>query len=182
MPLQFKKLEIPEVLLVEPSVHQDARGFLLESFRRSEFLKAGIAADFVQDIHSRSQKNSVRGLHYQLNPAAQAKLVRCIRGAVFDVAVDLRKKSGTFGKWVGAELSEENKKMLYIPEGFAHGFAALSDVAEITYKMTQEYSPAHERGVRWDDASIGICWPITNPVLSERDARLPLLKEAETNF
>lgn len=167
---------------MEPSACRDARGFLLESFKHSEFLKAGITAGFVQDIHSRSQKNSVRGLHYQLNPAAQAKLVRCIRGSVFDVAVDLRKNSPAFGKWVGAELSEENKAMLYIPEGFAHGFAALSDDAEITYKMTQEYSPGHERGVRWNDPQIGIRWPITHPILSERDARLPLLKEAEINF
>ncbi len=155
--------------------------FFLESFKHSEFAKADISFNFVQDNHSRSKKGILRGLHYQLNPKAQGKLIRCIRGKIWDAAVDIRKDSPTFAKWVAVELSEENKFMLWIPPGFAHGFVALED-CEILYKCTAEYDPALDRGIVWNDPLIGIKWPIENPILSEKDKKLPLLKDAENNF
>jgi dTDP-4-dehydrorhamnose 3,5-epimerase len=156
----------------------------METYKKSDFKKAGIDTDFVQDNHSKSVKGVLRGLHYQLEPKAQGKLVRCIRGKIFDVAVDIRKGSPTFGKWIGLELSEENKLMLWIPEGFAHGFLTLSEEAEIVYKVSgAEYSPEHDRGIRWNDPDIGIKWPLEGePILSEKDRIAPLLKDAEVNF
>ena len=155
----------------------------METYKRSDFINNGIKDDFVQDNHSKSSKGVLRGLHYQKAPKAQAKIVRCIKGAIFDVAVDIRKGSKTYGKWVGVELTEENKKMLYIPAGFAHGFCVRSDVAEICYKSSDEYSPENDRGIMWNDPEIGIDWNLdTNPVISEKDSKHPLLKDADNNF
>lgn len=179
MPFDFKKLAIDGLLLVTPKVFGDERGFFMETYKKSEFMAAGVNVEFIQDNHSRSVKGVLRGLHFQKAPMAQGKLVRCIMGAIFDVAVDIRKNSPTFGKWVGEVLSEDNKKMMWIPEGFAHGFLTISDFAEIIYKVSgAEYSPAHDSGIKWDDPNIGIKWPltehgITKPVLSEKDEKLP---------
>lgn len=170
MPFIFEPTDIPDVVLITPKVFEDERGFFLESYKRSEFITAGITEDFVQDNHSFSKKNVIRGLHYQKHPKAQGKLVRAIAGLIFDVAVDIRKDSPTFGKWVGAELSTENRKMLYIPSGFAHGFAVLSDAAEVAYKATSEYSAEHEGGIAWNDPGIGIDWPVRDAVCSVKDS------------
>jgi dTDP-4-dehydrorhamnose 3,5-epimerase len=183
MPFEFKRLEIPDVVLVIPKVFGDERGFFMETFKKSDFEKFGIKGDWVQDNHSRSKKGVLRGLHYQLNPKAQGKLVRVVRGAVFDVAVDIRKGSPWYGKWVGVILSEENKYMLWVPPGFAHGVAVLEDDTELLYKVSgAEYSPEHDRAIRWDDPEIGIIWPIREPILSEKDKNAPFLKDAENNF
>lgn len=178
MPFSFKKLEIEDVILVTPQVFGDSRGFFMESYQKSVFEQNGIKDDFNQDNHSKSTKGVLRGLHYQTNPKAQAKLVRCPRGKIFDVAVDLRKNSPTFGKWVGEILSEENKNMLYIPAGFAHGFVVLSDEAELLYKASKEYSPQNDRGIRWNDPEINVDWRIDfEPLISEKDSKQPYLKE-----
>ncbi|EEV0502214.1 TPA: dTDP-4-dehydrorhamnose 3,5-epimerase [Escherichia coli] len=154
------KTEIPDVLIFEPKIFGDERGFFFESFNQKVFEEAvGRKVEFVQDNHSKSCKGVLRGLHYQLEPYAQGKLVRCVVGEVFDVAVDIRKSSPTFGKWVGVNLSAENKRQLWIPEGFAHGFITLSNIAEFLYKTTDFYSPKHEVCIRYDDESIGIQWP-----------------------
>jgi len=182
MPFTFRPLDIKEVVLITCKVFGDARGFFAETYKHSEFSEAGIYEHFVQDNHSKSSQGVLRGLHYQKEPMLQGKLVRCIRGRVFDVAVDIRKGYPTYGKWVGVELSEDNKQMLYIPPAFAHGFIVLSDSAEIIYKCTKEYSPAHNRGIIWNDPDIGIDWPIKNPLLSEEDKVLPCLKDADINF
>lgn len=160
------------VLVLEPRVFGDERGFFFESFNQRAFDDAvGTHVDFVQDNHSKSSRNVLRGLHYQLPPKAQGKLVRVVQGEVFDVAVDLRKDSPTFGQWVGEILSAENKKQLWIPAGFAHGFLTLSDTAEFLYKTTDYYSPEHERCIRWDDPDIGVEWPLSAPPLvSGKDA------------
>ncbi|MBA2853117.1 dTDP-4-dehydrorhamnose 3,5-epimerase [Methanococcus maripaludis] len=182
MPFIFKNLEIPEVILVEPKVFPDERGFFFESYKFSDFFDAGITENFVQDNHSKSKYMVLRGLHFQKNPKAQGKLVRCITGEIFDVAVDLRKNSPNYGKWVGEILSEENKKMLYIPKGFAHGFCVLSSEAEIIYKCTEEYSPEFDAGIFWNDESIRVNWPVENPIISEKDSKLPNLKDSDINF
>lgn len=174
MSSSFKKLKIPEVLLIEPNVLKDSRGFFMETWKESEFKKADIPS-FVQENHSFSIKNVIRGLHYQTTPKGQGKLVRCVRGEIFDVAVDVREGSPTRYAWVSVLLSEENHSELYIPEGFAHGFCVMSDIAEVVYMCTSEYSPEHERGILWDDPAIGIAWPITSPVLSNKDAQYPPL-------
>jgi dTDP-4-dehydrorhamnose 3,5-epimerase len=163
---------IPDVLLIEPKVFSDDRGFFFESFNRQAFREAaGLDVDFLQDNHSKSAKNVLRGLHYQLPPRAQGKLVRVVQGEVFDVAVDLRKGSKTFGRWVGETLSSENRKQVWIPPGFAHGFLTLSDTAEFLYKTTDYYAPDCERCIRWDDPDIGIDWPLDwAPSLSAKDA------------
>ena len=179
---KFKRLEIPDVVLIEPTVFGDNRGFFMESYNFKEFASFGIKDNFVQDNHSKSTKGVLRGLHYQLKGMAQAKLVRVIRGEIFDVAIDIRKGSPFYGKWVAVRLSEENKKMLYIPEGFAHGFYVLSDVAEVLYKTTNFYSPKHERGIIWSDPDLKINWPTNHPVLSEKDSKWPLFKDAENDF
>lgn len=179
MPFNFKRLAIPEVILVEPKVFPDGRGFFMESYKHSDFRSFGIGEHFVQDNHSMSSQGVLRGLHYQLNPNAQGKLVRCIRGAIFDVAVDIREGSPTFGRWVGVELSEENRYMLYIPPDFAHGFVVLSEMAEIIYKCTKEYSPENERGIIWNDPAIGIDWPVKEPILSGKDKSNPRLRATE---
>ncbi|AEH44607.1 dTDP-4-dehydrorhamnose 3,5-epimerase [Thermodesulfatator indicus DSM 15286] len=179
MPFEFIKTEIPEVIIVKPKVFGDERGFFMETYKKSDFERAGIDTDFVQDNHSKSIKNVLRGLHFQIEPKAQGKLVRCIRGKIFDVAVDIRKGSPSFGKWVGVELSEENKLMLWIPKGFAHGFLTISEEAEIIYKVSgSEYSPEHDRSIRWNDPDIGINWPLKEePILSEKDRKASFLVE-----
>ena len=176
------KPAIPEVFIFEPNVFGDARGFFFESFSQKIFEEAvGKKIDFVQDNHSQSQKGVLRGLHYQLDPHAQGKLVRCIEGEVFDVAVDIRKHSATFGQWVGAVLSAENKRQLWIPEGFAHGFLTLSDTAQFVYKATNYYAPQSERCIIWNDPQINIEWPEAGQVqLSAKDQNGLLLSGAET--
>jgi len=176
--MEVTRLSIPDVLLIDLVRHGDARGFFMETFRESVFDGLDLGVRFVQDNHARSSKGVLRGLHYQLPPAAQGKLVRVPRGRVFDVAVDLRRTSPTLGEWVGMELCEERPQMLYIPPGFAHGYCVLSDTADFTYKVTAEYDPSAERGLRWDDPAIGIEWPLPDPSLSERDLVLPGLAEA----
>jgi dTDP-4-dehydrorhamnose 3,5-epimerase len=182
--MKATRLSIPDVLLIEPKVFGDARGFFYESFNQKAFNDAtGLTVDFVQDNHSRSSKGVLRGLHYQLPPHAQGKLVRVVRGAVFDVAVDIRKSSPTFGKWVGEELSEENNRQLWIPPGFAHGFLVLSETADFLYKTTNYYAASHERSIAWDDAAVGIGWPLDRldhaPTLSDKDACGLSLERAE---
>jgi dTDP-4-dehydrorhamnose 3,5-epimerase len=172
---------IPDVLVIEPKVFGDARGFFYESFNQKAFNEAtGLSLNFVQDNHSRSTKGVLRGLHYQIQQP-QGKLVRVVRGAVFDVAVDIRKGSVTFGKWVGMELSQDNHKQLWIPAGFAHGFLVTSDSAEFLYKTTDYYAPEHERCIAWNDPAIGIDWPLTTtqPSLSAKDQQGLALREAE---
>lgn len=169
--MQVIPTAIPEVLLLEPKIFGDERGFFFESFNARTFNQViGRDVTFVQDNHSRSRQGVLRGLHYQLSPAAQGKLVRCVSGEVFDVAVDLRQSSPTFGQWVGTRLSAENNRQMWIPEGFAHGFAVLSEVADFLYKTTDYYTPALERCIAWNDAEIGIAWPISAPILSSKDA------------
>lgn len=169
MPFEFKRLEIPDVILIVPKVFTDGRGFFMETYQKNEFAKAGINCEFVQQNHSKSVKGVLRGLHYQKEPYAQTKLVRCVRGEIFDVAVDIRSDSSTFGKYVSVILSEENKNMIYIPKGFAHGFEVLSDEAEVIYDVDNFYSNESESGIRWDDQKIGIKWPIKSPILSTKD-------------
>ena len=172
---------IPDVLIIEPRVFGDARGFFYESFNQKAFNQATeLSLNFVQDNHSRSAKGVLRGLHYQIQQP-QGKLVRVVRGAVFDVAVDIRKSSPTFGKWVGMELSEDNQKQLWIPAGFAHGFLVTSDAAEFLYKTTDYYAPEHERCLAWNDQDIAIDWPLTTqPSLSAKDQQGLALRKAET--
>jgi len=178
----FKKLSITDVILIEAKSFPDERGFFLENFKESSFIKNEINTKFVQDNFSHSIKGVLRGLHYQKNPKAQAKLLIVLRGEIFDVAVDIRKDSPTYGKWVSEILSEQNHKLLYIPEGFAHGFCILSDEADVYYKVNQEYSPEHDSGFIWNDPEINIKWPSDKPIMSERDHKLPLLKNADNNF
>lgn len=175
MPFEFKKMDIPEVVLVVAKVFRDERGFFAETFKESEWKKAGLDCRFVQENHSHSKLGTLRGLHYQREPHAQHKLVRVVRGEIFDVAVDMRRDSPTSRKWVGAKLSEDNHEMLFIPGWCAHGFCVLSEFADVVYKTSAEHAPGAEGGVRWDDPAIGISWPIKNPHLSERDKRWELL-------
>ncbi|HPG19879.1 MAG TPA: dTDP-4-dehydrorhamnose 3,5-epimerase [Flexilinea sp.] len=178
--MDFMPLSIPDVILIKPDVHRDERGFFFESWQKNKFAKAGIDQEFVQDNHSRSSKDVLRGLHYQIQQP-QGKLIRAIVGEVFDVAVDLRRSSPSFGKWVSAILSSENFNMLWIPPGFAHGFLVLSDVAEFVYKATDFYAPQYERCILWNDRDLGIDWPISGhePILSEKDSKGKLFREAE---
>ena len=178
MPFEFERQKLSDVVLVKPKVFGDNRGFFMESYKKSDFVKNGIDVEFVQDNHSKSSAKVLRGLHYQQAPYGQAKLVRCSRGKIYDVAVDIRPQSKTFGKYVKVLLSEENKHMLYIPDGFAHGFVVLSDEAELLYKTSSEYAPSYDRGIAWNDPDIGIDWEIDfEPVLSEKDKKQPTLKE-----
>ena len=182
MPFTLQKLNIPQVLLIEAQSFPDERGFFMESFKESSLVNFGINTKFVQDNYSRSKKDVLRGLHYQKNPKAQAKLIIALRGEIFDVVVDIRKNSPTYGKWVGEILSEKNHKILYVPEGFAHGFCVLSDEADVLYKVNNEYSPEHEKGIIWNDPQINISWPIEQPILHEKDHQLPRLKDVDNNF
>ncbi|ARN56297.1 dTDP-4-dehydrorhamnose 3,5-epimerase [Sedimentisphaera salicampi] len=169
MPFEFKKMEIPDVILVTPRVFEDDRGYFMETYKASEFKANGIEEDFVQDNQSFSKRNVIRGLHFQKKPHAQGKLVRCLQGSIWDVAVDLRENSATYKKWAAAELTSDNKQMLYIPPGFAHGFATLSDTAIISYKCTAEYCKDADSGIRWNDPEISIAWPVEEPILSQKD-------------
>jgi dTDP-4-dehydrorhamnose 3,5-epimerase len=173
---------IADVLLIEPRIFSDDRGFFFESFNAKRFREAtGLDVTFVQDNHSRSPKGVLRGLHYQLLPAAQGKLVRCVAGEVFDVAVDLRKSSPTFGQWVGEWLSAENKRQLWIPEGFAHGFLVISESADFLYKTTDYYSPEHEQAILWSDSSLNIAWPLEGltPQVSDKDLQAQVFSSAQ---
>lgn len=189
MPFEFEKLEIEGVVLVKPKVFGDNRGFFMESYKKSEFVQNGIDCEFVQDNHSKSSKGVLRGLHYQASPKVQAKLIRCSKGKIYDVIVDLRKDSKTFSKWLKVELSEENRYMLFIPAGFAHGFVVLSDEAELLYKTDTEFSPEHDRGLLWCDKEVNIDWgigfePNFSLNLSEKDKVQPTLDtiKNETNL
>jgi len=173
--LKAKQTELTGVLLIEPAVHLDSRGRFFESYQKEKYRAVGIEEDFVQDNQSLSEKNVLRGLHYRIEPE-QAKLVRVIRGKVFDVVVDIRKGSPTFGKWQGFILSDSNHLQLYVPTGFAHGFCVLSDTAEFLYKVSEYYSADKEKGIIWNDPDIGIDWPISDPILSEKDKTNPRLK------
>lgn len=178
MPFEFVRQKIGDVILVKPKVFGDNRGFFLESYKKSDFIANGINVEFNQDNHSKSTAHVLRGLHYQEAPYGQAKLVRCSKGRIYDVAADIRKDSKTFGQYVKVELSEENKHMLFIPEGFAHGFVVLSEEAELLYKASGEYNPQADRGVLWSDEDLAIDWEIDfEPILSEKDKVQPKLKE-----
>jgi dTDP-4-dehydrorhamnose 3,5-epimerase len=175
--------KLSQALIIEPKVHGDNRGFFMESYSKETFDDLGLNFTFVQDNHSFSVETGViRGLHYQLTPKAQTKLVRVISGAIYDVIVDINKDSETFGEWVGVILSSENYRQLLVPKGFAHGFCTLVPNTQVIYKVDEYYSPEHDRGILWSDPAIGIDWPTSKPVLSEKDQRHPLLKEAEMNF
>lgn len=185
MPFNFFRPldELPDIVLIEPKALGDGRGWFMETYKASDFASHGIPTNFPQDNHSRSTaRHLIRGLHYQLEPAAMGKLVRCTLGAVYDVSVDMRKGSPTYGRWVGVELSAENRYALWVPAGFAHGFCTLTDVAEVVYKCTSEYSAAHDRAIRWNDPALGIKWPTLDPILSDKDARAPVLAQADNNF
>ncbi|MDB6011845.1 MAG: dTDP-4-dehydrorhamnose 3,5-epimerase [Gammaproteobacteria bacterium] len=179
--MEFEPTAIPDVVLIRPRVFGDARGFFFESWEERKFAAAGLHAKFVQDNHSRSTRNTLRGLHYQIQQT-QGKLVRVVTGTVFDVAVDIRRSSPTFGQWVGATLSEENHHMLWVPPGFAHGFVVLSDSADFLYACTDFYAPAHERAIQWNDPDLNVAWPLpegVEPVLSAKDARATRFRDAE---
>jgi dTDP-4-dehydrorhamnose 3,5-epimerase len=175
--MKFVETALPGVLIVEPKVFGDDRGFFMEVYHAARFAAAGVGDPFVQDNHSRSSRGVLRGLHYQ-EPNPQGKLVRAVSGSIFDVAVDIRRGSPSFGRWVGVELSEENKRQLWVPPGFAHGFFVTSATADVVYKCTALYEPQNDRGIRWDDPAIAIEWPPIEPLLSAKDAVAPLLADA----
>lgn len=177
MPAVFERCYIEGLVIVKPRVFPDGRGFFLETYKKSEYAANGITEDFVQDNHSRSSRGVLRGLHFQRAPYAQGKLVRVTRGRVWDVAVDIRPGSATYGKWYGVELSEENRTMFYIPAGFAHGFVTLEDDTEFMYKCTAEYNKESEGGLIWNDPDLAIGWPVTDVLVSEKDQVLPRMKE-----
>lgn len=175
--------KLPEVLVVEPKAHGDHRGFFMESYNHETLVRLGIRHEFIQDNHSLSVEAGIlRGLHYQLTPKTQTKLVRVLSGAVYDVVVDIRKGSPTYGQWVGVILSAENKRQILVPQGFAHGVCTLVPHTELLYKVDQYYSPEHDRGIAWNDPELGIDWPVSNPILSEKDCQHPPLQQAEINF
>lgn len=181
--MKLTKTKLDGVVILEPQVYGDNRGFFMESWNKKEFERLGLYYDFVQDNHSKSTvKGTLRGIHFQKSDKAQAKLVRCVKGAVLDVAVDLRKDSPTFKQWVAVELSEENKKQLLIPRGFGHGFLTLTDDVEFLYKADNYYAPEADAGIRWNDPDINVDWGVENPILSEKDKNNPFLKEAAYIF
>ncbi len=182
MPFAFQETSLPGVVLVETHLFRDGRGFFSESYKLSDFAASGIVTPFVQDNFSFSVRGVLRGLHYQKPPCAQAKLVMVVQGSVFDVAVDIRQGSPTYGHWAGFELSAESGRMLFVPVGFAHGFCVLSETACVTYKVSAEFSPENDRGILWNDPSLNIDWPVADPLLSPKDAALPLLKDADNVF
>ena len=182
MPFVFTNTKIQGLSVITPRLFPDDRGFFMETYKESDFIKAGIDERFVQDNHSRSSKGTLRGLHFQRPPFAQAKLVRCTRGRLWDVAVDLRPSSPTYRRWHGVELSEENRVMFFIPAGFAHGFVALEDGTELQYKCSAEYNAQSDGGVRWDDPDLAIDWPIKDILVSPKDAALPYLKDILNPF
>jgi dTDP-4-dehydrorhamnose 3,5-epimerase len=174
----FTSLDLPGVVLVEPRVHEDERGFFMETFRQLEFEHAGLAGPFVQENHSRSARGTVRGLHFQRPPKAQGKLVRVVVGEIYDVSLDLRPDAPSFGRWVAVTLSAADRRMVYVPPWCAHGFCVVSEYAEVMYKTTAEYAPDLEGGVAWDDPALAIPWPVATPVISARDRQWPTLREA----
>jgi len=182
MPFEFTRLAIPALVRIEPRVFFDARGEFMETYKRSDFSAFGLSDDFVQENQSRSTRGVLRGLHYQMPPHAQGKLVRVVAGEIFDAAVDIRVGSPTWGHWISEILSAENRRMLYVPPGFAHGFCVLSEIADVVYKTTSEYDPASEAGVLWNDPDIGIPWPIETPIVSPKDTRLPPLRRLGSPF
>ena len=182
MAFKFQRLEIPDVILIEAQAFEDGRGLFVERYKRSVFSANGIDDTFVQDNYSHSLRGVLRGLHYQKHPKAQAKLVTVLQGEIFDVAVDIRRGSITYGRWVGKTLAAKDCRLLYIPVGFAHGFCVLSEQADVVYKVTAEYAPELDRGVIWNDPDIAIRWPIDAPTVSLKDAKLPSLKSSESDF
>lgn len=184
MSFKFEDMDIPDVKLITPHIFEDERGVLIKPYMRSEFEKHSITCSFNEEIHSKSTKGVIRGLHFQKRPMAQGKLLCAIKGSVFDVAVDIRKGSPTYGKWVSTILSSENKMLFWIPAGFAHGFLFLEDWSEVSYMGTAEYSRENERGIIWNDPAINIKWPLDGikPILSEKDSKLPFLKDVDNNF
>ena len=181
--MKITKTKLDGVIIIEPDVFGDNRGFFMESWNKKKMEEAGFYYDFVQENHSKSTiKGTLRGIHFQKGDKAQAKLVRCVKGAVLDVAVDLRKNSPTFKQWVGVELSAENKKQLLIPRGFGHGFVTLTDDVEFLYKADNYYAPEADAGIRWNDPDIGVKWCVENPILSEKDKKNPLLKDCRELF
>ena len=182
MPFTFKRLSIPDVILVEPQSFSDDRGFFFESFKESDFFANGIDKKFVQDNFSHSVNGVIRGLHFQKAPKAQAKLMTVLKGKIFDVAVDIRKNSPTYGKWVSEILSGDTHNLLYVPEGFAHGFCVISDEADVLYKVSNEYSQEHERSIIWNDPKLDIQWPIKKPIISNKDNKLSLLENLDNDF
>ncbi len=181
--MKITKTKLESVVIIEPDVFGDNRGFFMESWNKKKMAEAGLDYDFVQDNHSKSMvKGTLRGIHFQKGDKAQAKLVRCVKGAVLDVAVDLRRNSPTFKQWVGVELSEENKKQLLIPRGFGHGFVTLTDDVEFLYKADNYYAPAADAGIRWNDPEIGVEWGIENPILSDKDKNNPFLEDCKELF
>ncbi|ANU13952.1 dTDP-4-dehydrorhamnose 3,5-epimerase [Planococcus halocryophilus Or1] len=182
--MNFIKTKLSGVLIIEPTIFGDHRGWFTENYNRESFGKAGLDLKFIQDNHSFSaKKGTLRGLHYQLAPKSQTKLVRCTKGSIFDVAVDIRKESSTYGEWFGIELTAENKKQLLVPKGFAHAFMTLEDNVEVQYKVDELYSPENDRGIIWNDLDIAIEWPLeVEPTLSSKDEKASLLKDADNNF
>lgn len=181
--MNIVKTNVEDVIIIEPKVFGDHRGWFTETYSKEKFKEHGIEIDFIQDNHSFSaQKGTLRGLHFQLNPKAQTKLVRCTKGKILDVAVDLRVGSPTYKKWVAVELTEENKKQLLVPKGFAHGFLTLTDNVEVQYKVDEYYSPENDRSIRFDDPDIGVIWGGDSPILSDKDLNAPSLKESDINF
>lgn len=181
--MKVTSLTLEGAKLIEPVVHGDHRGFFMESYNEKLMHENGIMHNFIQDNHSLSAEPGVlRGMHYQLNPKAQTKLIRVISGSIYDVILDIRKYSPTFGQWQGFILSDANKRQLLVPQGFAHGFCTLAANTQVIYKVDEYYSPEHDRGIAWNDPSLNIDWPVSSPVLSDKDTRHPLLKDAELNF
>ena len=175
--------DIKDVIIIEPKVFGDKRGWFTETYSKEKFKNLGVDIDFIQDNHSfSSEKGTLRGLHFQLNPKSQSKLVRCTKGSMLDIVVDLRFGSPTYKKWIAVELTEENKKQLLVPKGFAHGFVTLTEGVEVEYKVDEYYSPENDRSIRYDDPEIGINWGVSNPILSDKDLNAPLLKDSDVNF
>jgi dTDP-4-dehydrorhamnose 3,5-epimerase len=182
MPFDITSLSIPDLKLIKPRIFHDDRGYFLELYKHSDFSRAEIGEHLVQDNYSKSVKGVLRGLHYQKNPKAQGKLVFCVKGGIYDVVIDLRKGSPYYGKWASVDLTDENKYLLYVPPGFAHGFQVTSDTAEVMYKCTEEYSPVEDRGIIWNDPDLGVPWPLPNALLSEKDRVHPRLNDADHDF
>jgi dTDP-4-dehydrorhamnose 3,5-epimerase len=182
MPFEFLPFSIPGLMLIKPKLFNDDRGVFFEMYKHSDFSLAGIREHLLQDNYSTSTKGVLRGLHYQKNPKAQGKLVCCVKGKIYDVAIDIRRGSPCYGKWAGIELTEDNRHLLYVPPGFAHGFQVLSETAEVMYKCTEEYSPADDRGIMWNDPHLAITWPLPNPLLSKKDVAHPSFGDADNNF
>ena len=181
--MKLIETKLKDVYIIEPAVFGDHRGFFMESYNKSKFEGLSLNYELVQDNHSLSvEAGTIRGLHYQLNPKSQTKIVRALTGAIYDVVVDIRKGSPTFGQWIGVILSAANKRQIVVPQGFAHGICTLVPNTEILYKVDEFYSPEHDRGILWNDPALGIDWPVSNPILSEKDKHQPLFKDAEMNF